>query len=791
MQTRRSRTVSRADTPRSFFAAPSGPASSFFPSPPLVQKKLAMGAPGDSFEREADTMADQVVQAKCTECREEEKVQRQGAGAGPMTVPGSVQQTLEAGTGGGQTMQPALRDEMESAFGSDFSAVRVHTGPSADRLNRDLNARAFTYGTDVYFNSGEYRPDTDAGKHLLAHELTHVVQQSSGAAGVGVSRQTPSGMTPASLPKIPALTAQELMERLVGAVRAFEASPGGAPVNPPVGAGSALGAGYRTYAAVQLVDQEGNQIITAIGRYTGGGKAHAEATAVRSLEAFIARNNVNVNGARMMVVVDQVVCEGCTGALETFAEQSGISQMDTYLTNREGVTPKTAGRTFAKVGAGVKKAWTKTFTPKPGGTPPPSGPGATTGTPGANEPATLIEEPAPSGGAGTKTAAPAETKANVQTEIEVVSTVERPGGGTVTDLEIKLGGGLDGVNKAAGEGAGLPSKLGVRVTQSADGALLAAESTTGQPAAVAEAFAQQILKSGPSSGQGGTGASSLLADAAPGLEGAGEGAAEGAAIGTSRALSRLATGVKWGGTAVFVVVTGYQLITATPEQRPRVVAQAGGGLAGGALGTFVICNLLLDLETAGGGILICGLIAGGVGGYAGSELAGEAYDAATMTDLDRALQELARQPVNVRRLYWSLIADAGSQGLPVSSSFVHRFINVVPSNLSDAELITLAGQLRARNFALLARNTDDAIAAIRAAVYNLPRRGVDLFRPIDITSKTSLELPPGLSFGQGAGKVTILPGFGKTPLIVPSTVEPLPGVIPLLQIDLENPKKKK
>ena len=58
--------------------------------------------------------------------------------------------------------------------------------------------------------------------------------------------------------------------------------------------------------------------------------------------------------------------------------------------------------------------------------------------------------------------------------------------------------------------------------------------------------------------------------------------------------------MKWGGTAVFVVVTGYQLITATPEQRPRVVVKAGGGLAGGALATFVVCNLLLDLETAGG-----------------------------------------------------------------------------------------------------------------------------------------------------------------------------------------------
>jgi hypothetical protein len=68
---------------------------------------------------------------------------------------------------------------MESAFSTDFSDVRVHTGAPAERLNRDLHAHAFTHGTDIYFNAGQYQPDTDAGKHLLAHELTHVVQQSS------------------------------------------------------------------------------------------------------------------------------------------------------------------------------------------------------------------------------------------------------------------------------------------------------------------------------------------------------------------------------------------------------------------------------------------------------------------------------------------------------------------------------------------------------------------------------------------------------------------------------------
>src|SRR5688572_26124236 len=164
-----------------------------------------MGAPGDHFEQEADAMADHVVrrmpvaamrddaapdvQGKCAKCAGEDgKLHRQvdegdtperlqAKADGSMDVPGSVQHALEGSAGGGQTLHPAMRGDMESAFGADFSGVHVHTGPVAEHLNRKLSARAFTHGTDIFFNSGEYRPDTREGTHLLAHELTHVVQQ--------------------------------------------------------------------------------------------------------------------------------------------------------------------------------------------------------------------------------------------------------------------------------------------------------------------------------------------------------------------------------------------------------------------------------------------------------------------------------------------------------------------------------------------------------------------------------------------------------------------------------------
>jgi hypothetical protein len=72
---------------------------------------------------------------------------------------------------------------MEQAFGSDFNDVKIHTDTEADTLNRQLNAKAFTTGTDIFFRDGEYNPDFDGGKKLIAHELTHVVQQTGRRTG--------------------------------------------------------------------------------------------------------------------------------------------------------------------------------------------------------------------------------------------------------------------------------------------------------------------------------------------------------------------------------------------------------------------------------------------------------------------------------------------------------------------------------------------------------------------------------------------------------------------------------
>ncbi|MBZ5493573.1 MAG: DUF4157 domain-containing protein [Acidobacteriia bacterium] len=187
---------------------------------------LAINEPGDRFEREADSVADQVmrapetpvsksfstgtrlqrkcaaceeeenqkklqrhvsqdgslaVQRKCSQCEEEEeqkKVQRSETGAGPVTAPDSVHEVLRSP---GRPMDSSARSFMEPRFGHDFSGVRIHTGAAADRAVRDVSAAAFTVGSDIAFASGRYAPETEAGRHLLAHELTHTVQQGNAA----------------------------------------------------------------------------------------------------------------------------------------------------------------------------------------------------------------------------------------------------------------------------------------------------------------------------------------------------------------------------------------------------------------------------------------------------------------------------------------------------------------------------------------------------------------------------------------------------------------------------------
>jgi len=159
-----------------------------------IQRKLLVGAADDPLEAEADAMADKVmrmpetsfIQRKCAHCEEEERsiqrrpmasfIQKKGSESGHV-ADDEVSNAIQSTRGGGNALPEGTRDFMESRFGTGFSSVHVHTGEQAAQLSDRLNARAFTIGNDIYFNRGMYDPGSDAGKQLMAHELTHVVQQ--------------------------------------------------------------------------------------------------------------------------------------------------------------------------------------------------------------------------------------------------------------------------------------------------------------------------------------------------------------------------------------------------------------------------------------------------------------------------------------------------------------------------------------------------------------------------------------------------------------------------------------
>ena len=163
-----------------------------------IQPKLSVGAVDDPFEHEADAMADRVMrtpettflQRKCAACEHEEEeqiqrkitpfIQKQGNGLEGGIASESVTNQINSSRGGGSRMSENTLSFMESRFNTDFSGVKIHTDTNAVQMSRELNAQAFTVGGDIYFNEGKYSPESASGKHLLAHELTHTVQQGGG-----------------------------------------------------------------------------------------------------------------------------------------------------------------------------------------------------------------------------------------------------------------------------------------------------------------------------------------------------------------------------------------------------------------------------------------------------------------------------------------------------------------------------------------------------------------------------------------------------------------------------------
>ncbi|MFN7466050.1 MAG: LirA/MavJ family T4SS effector [Pseudanabaena sp.] len=183
-----------------------------------IQAKLNIGEPNDKYEKEADETAAKVVQQINTSSQgqsvqrqesmeeedelqmksdvpilqrqesmeEEDELQmksliqrREDLGGGVAST--DLESSIQNARGSGQALEPNLQEEMGQAMGADFSGVRVHTDAQSDQLNKSIQAKAFTTGQDVFFRQGAYVPSSRNGQELIAHELTHVVQQNGKA----------------------------------------------------------------------------------------------------------------------------------------------------------------------------------------------------------------------------------------------------------------------------------------------------------------------------------------------------------------------------------------------------------------------------------------------------------------------------------------------------------------------------------------------------------------------------------------------------------------------------------
>jgi hypothetical protein len=219
------------------FFRPGRSDSPFFPKPSSqvspIQTKLTVGQPNDIYEKEADAAADKIVQRmsepgaapppsvtpltnasfvhekcahceqeeqlqmkpifesegeipeggvqrKCAACEREHQLQKKSETGSQSTATPAVESSLKASKGSGSPLPDATRTQMEGSFGADLSQVRIHDNPNAAAMNKSLHAQAFTHGNDVFFSPGKYNTGSKDGQHLLAHELTHVLQQNPG-----------------------------------------------------------------------------------------------------------------------------------------------------------------------------------------------------------------------------------------------------------------------------------------------------------------------------------------------------------------------------------------------------------------------------------------------------------------------------------------------------------------------------------------------------------------------------------------------------------------------------------
>lgn len=285
--------------------------NNFF-TPTGIQPKLTIGAANDPYESEADAVASKVVdhiqggeQAESVSgsgadiqtkpLPEARRIQRkpifesegtpevqaklmpniQRSDTGDASTPSdNFSSQLASSKGGGQPLPEETQSSMGSAFGSDFSGVNVHTGSDAAQMNNDIGARAFTHGSDIYFNEGQYDTESSDGQELLAHELTHTVQQ---GGGDDVQRKE----EPAIAPKAPQ-SALDIAHRFLPN-KAWAAYLDSRKKNKPTAVKVKIGSHYTGVIEVVRIDEPTETEPGKYELYKAGKKQSLEASGLSSL----------------------------------------------------------------------------------------------------------------------------------------------------------------------------------------------------------------------------------------------------------------------------------------------------------------------------------------------------------------------------------------------------------------------------------------------------------------------------------------------------------------------------
>ena len=308
-----------------------------------LQTKLEVNTPGDIFELEAECVAEQVMrmpetgsamsspvsraapgmqrkcscEGSCDKCKAEQsekelgrpqiklaRVSGSGQAFASSIAPPIVHEVLRSP---GQPLDTATRAYFEPRFGHDFSRVRVHSGAAAEQSARDVNAHAYTAGHNIVFAAGRFAPQTHEGRRLIAHELSHVVQQEGAQHleilqrnGPGESKDPPITGTPDD----PA----EMWKDVI-AQRHFQESEGNV-----------------TFGRMKILDANGRAVINLLTR--SDTNEHAEEKAIRIARTQIGTGQ-KLRGGKIIFVTDQTVCphpERCHAQIGKLAEELGVEE---------------------------------------------------------------------------------------------------------------------------------------------------------------------------------------------------------------------------------------------------------------------------------------------------------------------------------------------------------------------------------------------------------------------------------------------------------------------------------